>query len=97
MNPTNIIRCDICDRNYIDEEFEIHKCEELSIVIFDTNGNRWGSYDRIKFFPLPPFKKISDESLQPSGTDEDLTAPDFGLNDSSNICYLDSAHLSKFY
>jgi hypothetical protein len=31
---------------------------ELSTV-FDTYGNRWGSYDRINFFPS--FKRISEQ------------------------------------
>lgn len=47
-------------------------------AVFDTEGNRWGSYDRITFFRLPSFPKLTDESLQSdedSETDEDLTEP----------------------
>ena len=67
---SNTLRCDVCDRCYIAEEFNSHICEQLSIVFFDTDGNRWGSYDRINVFKLPPFRKISDENLQGEKDDE---------------------------
>lgn len=61
---SNVIMCIKCHRNYIVEEYDSHICEQLVMTVFDTNGNRWGSYDRRKFFPLPSFKITSDDNLQ---------------------------------
>jgi hypothetical protein len=60
----NTKQCKDCGGNYIIEEFRSHDCRLLIITIFDTDGNKWGSYDRINFFPLAPFPKLSDDGLQ---------------------------------
>jgi hypothetical protein len=74
MKQDNTMLCQNCKRRYISEEFQNHICQRLVITIFDTDGNRWGSYDRITFFPLPPFPKIPTNLQQPKKTpDEDNT------------------------
>jgi hypothetical protein len=59
----NLVKYDTCGRFYIIEEYNDHVCQVLAITIFDTDGNRWGSYDKVTFFPLPPFPKRTDENL----------------------------------
>jgi hypothetical protein len=62
----NLSKCAKCDGVYIEEEFENHICGVLALEIFDTDGNRWGSYDRINLFRLPSFEKLSDDRIQPA-------------------------------
>jgi hypothetical protein len=74
MNIQNTVKCIECGRTYISEEYESHSCHEIVMFIFDTDGNRWGSHDRIKFFRLPSFKKLtSDDNLQEDDTSKDPT------------------------
>jgi hypothetical protein len=40
-----IIECEVCHKKYIAKEF----FKKPAIVMFDTDGNRLGSYDRISF------------------------------------------------
>ncbi|WP_148680840.1 hypothetical protein [Candidatus Nitrososphaera gargensis] len=51
------------------EEHESHCCQALAMLIFDSDGNRWGSYDRVNFFPLPPFNfkptKLNNQKKHP--------------------------------
>jgi len=49
-------KCTKCNGVFIEEEFENH----------DTDGRRWGSYDRMNLFPLPSFDKLSDDRIQPA-------------------------------
>ncbi len=73
-----IVKCAKCNRNYIEEEYDLHLCKRLAIEMFDTEGNRWGSYDKLRFFPLPPFRKLSDDSIQSGDTkttDDKYTEP----------------------
>ena len=66
----DIVKCGRCNGLYIKEEYTLHMCKKLVIQSFDTDGNRWGSYDRISFFPLPPFPKITDDNLQGDEKDD---------------------------
>jgi hypothetical protein len=60
---SNMTKCTKCNGVFIEEEFENHVCGVLSLEIFDTDGNRWGSYDRINVFRLP---LLSDDRIQPA-------------------------------
>jgi hypothetical protein len=74
MNNHNTIKCTKCGRTYISEEYRRHTCQEVVMTVFDTDGNRWGSYDRMKFFRLPSFKKLtSDDFLQGDDSSKDPT------------------------
>jgi hypothetical protein len=66
----NIIECEVCHNRYIVEEFSAHVCQKLAIVMFDTDGNRWGSYDRISLFPISPLPKLTDERLHDNEKDD---------------------------
>src|SRR5213593_860480 len=49
----NLFFCALCQRTYIQEEYDNHVCQKIVLTVFDTEGNRWASYDRITFFRLP--------------------------------------------
>jgi hypothetical protein len=69
MKRGNIARCMHCLGTYIDEEYDYHDCTSLSIVVFDSEGRRWGSYDSMNFFALPSFGfKVPTNLQQPDRT-----------------------------
>jgi hypothetical protein len=80
LDNNGIVKCSRCGNFFISEEYNSHSCRQIVIEMFDTDGNRWGSYDKITYFSLPPFKKISDDSRQPKDsetTDDKYTEPYF--------------------
>ena len=60
----------ICHNIYIAEEFSTHICQKIAIVMFDTDGNRWGLYDRNLPFPLSLLPKLTDEHLHDNEKDD---------------------------
>jgi len=52
----NIQKCPNCKGSFISEEYQTHECGDMW-QSFDTDGNRWGSYDGQNWFSLPPFNQ----------------------------------------
>lgn len=87
-NNSNVITCNRCNRTYVWEEYQSHQCRKLQIEVFDTDGNRWGSHDRITFFSLPPFPKLPTKMQQPNKTPDDCNTVKLLVVLSPGGCFL---------
>lgn len=88
---SGIVECPDCGGKFTVEEYPSHNCSRLRLVVFDTNGNRWGSYNGNEMFKLPRFpptelkqpnktelslkQNPSDGTLQRNYSDDNLTEP----------------------